>query len=120
MKTKKEEGVSAKDMDLKQLKALAVQLELFTAEEVASMKKAPLLKAITAWEDKAIEASKDASTGLKKLGGNKVPETVLETVEEDMYEGKKVISRTTREINGKKYEDVLVVTGETFTNPIAI
>lgn len=119
MKNVENEGVLAKDMPLEDLKALAVQLKLFTAEEVATMKKPAILKAVNIWEEKSIAEHKDKATGLRKLGGKKGP-VVAETKEEDLYNGKKVISRTTRELNGKTYEDILVESGETFTDPIAL
>ena len=105
------DGVFAKDLKPKGIQELAVSLGLFSKEEVAKMKKADILKAIIVWESKAVEQNTDKATGLRKLGGSTVPE-------QDMYEGKAVQSRTTRELNGKLYEDVLLVSGETFTNPI--
>jgi len=112
-----EQGMLAKDMDLPTLLKLAVSLKLFSKEEVAKMKKAEILKAVTAWEKKTLEENRDKETGLRKLGGVNTVKVVDET-EIDLYNGKAVQSRTTREINGKLYEDVLLVSGETFTNPI--
>ena len=116
-KNLKEEGILSKDMDLPTLLKLAVSLKLFSKEEVAKMKKAEILKAVTAWEKKTLEENRDKETGLRKLGGVNTVKVVDET-EIDLYNGKAVQSRTTREINGKLYEDVLLVSGETFTNPI--
>lgn len=114
MKTPKEDkGILAKDMSLADLKSLAVSMKILSAEEVAKMKKADILKAVGAWEKK--EIAKNRVGGKRVLGGAK-PESTPEV--EDLYEGKKVLSRTPREINGKMYEDVRLVTGETFTNPI--
>ncbi len=42
---------------------------------------------------------------------------VVKTIEQEFYNGKKVLSRTERVINGKTYEDIKVVSGEIFTNP---
>lgn len=121
--TKKTEnkGIRAKDMGLKDLKELAVQLKLFTVEEVSTLKKPAILKVVTAWEKKTIEERKDGKTGLKTLGET-TGAGVVPSVENkiDTHNGKKVISRTKREINGKTYEDILVETGETFTNPISL
>lgn len=117
--TKKVEdaGMLAKDMNLEQLQDVAVSIKLFSKEEVSKMKRAPLLKAIHAWEDKAVEANKDKKTGLRKLSGSKTPTVATEKPVEDFYNGKKVLSRTERVINGKTYEDIKVVSGEIFTNP---
>ena len=112
-----EQGMLAKDMDLPTLSKLAVSLKLFSKEEVAKMKKADILKAVTVWEKKTLAANRDKATGLRTLGGAHAVKVVDET-EIDLYNGKAVQSRTTREINGKMYEDVLLVSGETFTNPI--
>lgn len=109
-----DKGLLASEMDLEQLRDLAVSIKLFSVEEVAKMKKAGLLKAIHAWEEKAI--AKNKKKGMRVLGGQKP--TVAQTQEEDLYQGKKVKSRTIRVINGKKYEDIKVSTGEVFTNPV--
>ena len=115
MKKKENKGILAKDMSLAQLKSLAVYLGLYTNGKVETIKKADILKAVTAWEKKAVKESRDAKTGLRKLGNT--PEVAQEQAVEDFYNGKKVLSRTDREINGKMYEDIKVVGGETFTNP---
>jgi len=112
-----EEGMLAKDMDLPTLSKLAVSLKLFSEKVVSTMSKVKILKAVTAWEVKTLEENRDKETGLRKLGGVNTVK-VVDEVEIDLYNGKAVQSRTTREINGKLYEDVLLVSGETFTNPI--
>lgn len=119
MTTIKEKGILAKDMSLEDLKSLAVQLKLLTAEKVSKMKKADILKVITAWEKKAVKENKDAKTGLRKLGTLNAQSVAPTPVEEDVYNGQKVLSRTERVINGKTYEDIKVEGGVVFTNPKA-
>ena len=111
------DGLMIEEMNIKMLQEVAVSLGLFSKEEVAKMKKADILKVVRAWEKKAVEENTDKATGLRKLGGVNTVK-VVDEVETDLYNGKAVQSRTTREINGKLYEDVLLVSGETFTNPI--
>ena len=111
-----DKGVLAKDMNLVDLKALAVQLELFTEKEVSKMKKADILKVVHAWEKKEIAKNKDLNTGLRKLGTINNPENTGEVA--DIFNDKKVVSRTRVELNGKTYEDILIETGETFRNLI--
>ena len=112
-KPDEEKGLLASEMDLSQLRELAVSLKLFSEEEVAKMRSSSLLKAIHAWEEE--EVAKHRKGGMRVLSSNKP--SVAKEQEEDFYQGKKVASRTEREISGKVYEDIQVITGEIFTNP---
>lgn len=112
MSKEKEKGVLAKDMNLAELKNLAVSIKLYSKEGVATMKKPALLRDITAWEEKQLSTKRE--TGFSKVVLPSSP--VVE--EEDTHNGKKVVSRTKVTVNNKEYEDILVVTGETFRNLI--
>ena len=114
---KEDTGVLAKDLNPEGLQELAVSLGLFAKKVVVKMKKADILKAIMAWETKAAEKNIDKETGLRKLA--RIEKLAVDMdLELDLYNGKLVLSRSTREINGKNYEEILMATGETFINPI--
>jgi hypothetical protein len=104
-----QEGILASEMKVDQLRELAIQLELVDKKVVAKMTKPQLLKEIHTWEKK--EIAKNRKNGMKVL--KSVPEKESPV---DTFNGKVVISRSEREINGKTYEDVQVETGEVFTN----
>lgn len=115
-KQTEDKGVSAEDMKLPELKVLAVSLQLFTEEEVKTMKKPALLEAIHAKEDEMVN-------DVNRKGLKRAP--VADEYEEEAqpidpvdtlgtHEGKKVIRKTNIELNGKQYVDILVETGETY------
>jgi hypothetical protein len=100
-------GKPASKMNLVELRELATSLKLASAEEVSKLKKPELLKIVSDWEEKAL-ASKEESKPLKTIGSATIPANL------GTFNGKKVVSRTPLELNGKKYIDILVETGETF------
>lgn len=106
---KNELGVSAKDMSIKDIRALAVQFGLVTEEEASKTKKSDLLSAITKHEEKLLAESE----GFKRVEEVE-EESVVATEEVETHNGKKVISKNEIEHNGKKYMDILVETGETY------
>lgn len=107
----KEKGKMSSEMNLKELQDLVVSLKLLKTKELQGKKKGELLKIVQDWEEKALADKKD-----KK--GTFTPEDVEHTApvaeEIGLHNGKKVVSRTPIELNGKKYIDILVETGETF------
>lgn len=113
MTTKNEDkGKSASELSLKDLKALAVSLKLFTKAEVAKKSQKVLLVAVTKFEKESIAAR---TAGDKKvLGGAKAGKVSPDL---GLYNEKKIVSRTPVELNGKSYVDILVESGETFREP---
>lgn len=109
--TNTEVGISAEEMSVKDLRILAVSLNLFTEEEVASKKKKELLEAVKAKEIEMLENKE--REGLKRMPSESIkPSADIDAP--DTHEGKKVISRTEIELNGKRYMDILVESGETY------
>lgn len=94
------------DMTPKELKALALSLGLYTEESIKDAKKKDILLAIKKHEEDLIA---------EKPEGEKV--VTENTPELTTYNGKKVISSKEVEVNGKKYLDILVETGETYREP---
>lgn len=110
MKTnKKEESKTVSEMTVIELKELVVSLGIKTEAEVKSLKKDELKKVITKWEKKSLKELE-----AKEKAFNDAIDEATPGIEVETHEGKKVISRTEVEINSKKYEDILVETGETF------
>jgi len=107
---KKQKGILAKDMSLADLRDLVVSLKLSTVKEAGKLKSKELLSIIGVFEAEH-KAKKIASVV-------KASKEAVNVEEVDMFEGKKVISRTNVEINGKSYENVLVESGEIYTNLI--
>lgn len=97
----KEKGVSASEMKLPELRELAVYLKVFTVEEAAGMKRKELLLAVNKKEEEIL--NDPSRPGLKRVAGG-----------EDTFNGKKVLSRTPVEVNGKNYEDIVVEGGVTY------
>lgn len=114
----KEEGVSATDMKLKDLRELAVSLKLFTAEEVASMKRKDILLAVHNKEEEMLNDSN--RPGFKRVVKEEGAQVSAQedTQVADTHEGKKVVTRTPIELNGKKYIDILVESGETYREAV--
>lgn len=108
MNKSKAKGKSASELSLKELRALVIS---FKVEGADNMTKKELLLEVARFEESQSRTNED---GHKILGnaGVKPAEDLGE------YQGKKVIKRTERELNGKKYVDILVETGETFTDPL--
>lgn len=111
---KKEEGQTVSEMNVVELKELVVSLGLKTEAEVKSLKKNELEKIISKWEKKSLKELE-----AKEKAFDEAIDGVTPVAEVDTYRGKKVISRTGIELGGKKYEDILVETGETFRNLIS-
>lgn len=120
MSEPKEEGKSASEMNLKELKQLAVSLKLGTVEEVSDKSEKELLLEITNWEEKALadqkakeEGEKDNETTGAPLDSDRVnPSSTVS--DGGMFNGKKVVSRKSITVNGKEYVDILVEDGVTY------
>lgn len=110
MKNTKIEGVSAKDMSLKDLRELAISVGI-NFEPTTSKKE--LLAEVTKWEDKAV-----ADADKKVAGVTPTPKTTLNAPELGEYQGKKVLTRTPITVNGKEYIDILVASGETYREEV--
>ena len=96
-------------MNLKELQDLVVSLKLLKTKELQGKKKADLLKIVQDWEEVQLEKTEKKS--VKSIGSATMPPVAEEI---GLHNGKKVVSRTPIELNGKKYIDILVETGETF------
>ena len=90
------------EMTVSELRRVATTLGLD-----ATGSKKELLLALTTWEEKTLaEKEPVVATRTPVMVGSGVA---------DFHNGKRVVSRTLKVLNGKEYEDILVESGETFT-----
>ncbi len=117
--SKKDTGITADKMNVKELKELAVSLKLVTEEEVKLLKGPAVLKIVKDWEKKSLVEQETLSSTPAQDKVTAVSSSFEEEKESEdtigLFNGKKVLSRTKREINGKMYLDIVVESGETFT-----
>lgn len=95
---------TSSEMTGPELAAIAKDLKLGKPAELKALKKPALLKLVQAWEARQLN---DPS------GDNLVE--VEEVWAAGTHEGKKILSRTTRFINDKEYEDITVEGGIVYT-----
>ncbi len=98
-----EEGVKKEDLSLSELRELVVTIGVSTKEDAVSLKKKELLEMIGVWEEAKIKEIEEKEATKQQ-----------EVAQFKMYKGKKIVSSTEIEVNGKVYEDILVESGETF------
>ena len=124
-----EKGISKEEMTVKELKELAISLQIATADEVKAMEKPELLETIGAWEEAEI-ARRDAGNpeGVRTLG-TKAQDLVDNDVDNEnefidngyidlgLHKGKKIVSIKPVEVNGKEYNEIVTEDGVTFTEP---
>jgi hypothetical protein len=108
-KNTKVDGISAKDMNLKELQELAISVGI---NFEPTTKRKELLAEVKKWEDKAVA---DAD---KKAGVVATPKTTLNAPDLGEHEGKKVTKRTPITINEREYIDILVESGETYREEV--
>lgn len=118
MTEEKKQGKTADEMNVHELRELAVSLGLITKEEAEKSRTSSLLKKIKEWEIKELEKINENEFAVinedEDFDGEDMVDVAEESVVEDTFQGKKVLARKEKEINGKFYEEITVATGETF------
>lgn len=118
-----EKGKTKEELDVKELRELAVRLGLMAPEEAEKSRTKTLLAKIGEWEAEQIKLKEESENAVileEDFDDEDMEDVVEEAVEtaevlaDDTFNGKKVISRTLVSLNGKDYEDILVESGETY------
>jgi len=108
MKNEEDKGVTASEMSLGELKVLCKENNL---DIKGLTTKADILKVVHKWEKKL---SKDLDA---KLAGFKGAGVLKASLELEFHEGKRVVSKSEVEHNGKQYVDIVTEGGVTHRVP---
>lgn len=99
-------GKSASEMNLKELKELCSTYDIYIT---GLKKKEDILEVVSAWEDANLKQEEDILSGRAEVIVNNAAQALAThtTVEPGtMHEGKEVVSRFPKEVNGIMYDEL--------------